>query len=815
MADDVLYSIDQKLEDILETLMRSMSSGRPNYSAPYNDSFVKEMMSRLQNIQKKDRKTGEYVDTGKLDFKSLIKEINDFYRLLDLSTSKQATYTKQFMKGVESRYEKLSSDNKAQLAYLARALKNLDEDLVKFSMGEFSKTPMLNMKKGMENPLGAEHIKQVREELKVLSGVDSKLDKIFYFFSKDKSERKTRTRQFIEDLADGLGKSKFVGGALSDFVRLGSLFLASWLKNIPLIGGPLAAIVVALGGLAPTLVNGIIQGLTQVLFLRFGGKLFGSIGKLFGSIGKFFTAGSIGKLFAGVLGRGSTAAIAGTAGTTVINGVEVMTAANGAALTSKAATAGAGLGLANLLGGIGKIAPWLGRIFGVVTKFLGPIGLVLTIAQLAWALFKNWDKIMETIKNGWETITSGSFWSSVWDGIKNFGKYAIGGGPLGEDQDFNEDYKKKHPFLSKAIDLTPFGLTRTALKGIAKGAANLWNNTTKGDEEERPYPIGVRTITETSTHGLLKLDQGGVPINLQGLNSWNAMTQMEAYRRSNKSLFDAYYEIAPEGIAAVSANFKRDLKMRDEDNKGRMGAVLYKGASEDLLSARSLLVEAGMSPERAAMLQFTSGIATGSSTHSKGGGHSNPLGYGFDLSTGKQWTKKDWDLALPILKQVWAARGISINYEDERGHHFVSPTAENAKFAHIHAEVAKKYRGGQQFREVRNDLWNRYQGVREENAIAFEQQKLDYAEAQAAQQNIGISEPIPETAVSEEVQAEHDERFNESGYTRIVQPDDSHIKSTIPVKKPQVPQIDYTGDEMFSDVLKRIISVSMRDPVQQ
>jgi hypothetical protein len=138
-----------------------------------------------------------------------------------------------------------------------------------------------------------------------------------------------------------------------------------------------------------------------------------------------------------------------------------------------------------------------------------------------------------------------------------------------------------------------------------------------------------------------------------------------------------------------------------------------------------------MSPEearrKATMLQYTSGISTGSSKHSKEGGHSNPLGYGFDLSTGKQWKKKEWDLALPIIQQVYAQRGIDIFYEDERGHKFVNPTDENAAFAHIHAQPKGAEKGG--FRYIRTDWWNKYAGIREKNAIALEEAK---AKAQAA-----------------------------------------------------------------------------------
>lgn len=811
MADDGLYSIYSKLDEIYEILERNISSGKGNYSAPYNDAFVKEILDNIKNVMKKDRKTGEYVDTGKIDFKAITTAINNYLKLLDLSTSKSNVYVKSVMERVAKNYEKLAADSQAQQAYLARALKDLEKELVRLSSGEYSKTPMLNMKKAQNNPEAQEFLKGVRAELATLISMDSRVSKLAYLFETDIAGRKGRVRRFTEDLIEGLGRSKFVGGALSDMFRLLTYFAATYVKSIPLIGKPLAAILVALGSLGPSLVNGIISGITQalsmILFSRLGGKAGSAIfDKLFGGVGKLFSGGVIAKLFSGIFGGRVSGKAASTVGTLVMDGKTLYTSTESlrkaGVATSSASRAGAGAGIARVLGAFGKITPWFGRIFGVVSKFLGPIGWILTGIQLAVLLFKNWDKVMGTIKNGWEKITSGSFWSNIWDSIRDaFTGFGNNGGNNG-----GAAFQEKHPVLAK----------------VGSFFKNTWNDLT-GKKEDIPYPIGVASPTVTETHGLLKLDQGGVPLNLQSLNQWNAMTQMEAYRKSNKSLFDSYYEIVPEGLASVQANFKNDLAMRDEDNKNRKGAVLYRGASQDLLAAREAITEvfkqSGMSPseaaQKASMLAYTSGIATGSSSHSKGGGHSSPLGYGFDLSTGKRWGKKEWDLALPVIKEVYKQRGINAFYEDERGHHFVNPTAENAKFAHIHAETSKSLGA---YRNVRNEIWNRYAGIREQNAIALEESKKEYEEAKATQQGIGVTEaPVEqEQIIQEPVMSEQEDRFNQNGYTRIIQPDDSHIKPTFPIqKKSSSPKIDYTGDEMFSDVLRRTIDAAMRDPVQQ
>ena len=811
MADDDLYGILRELTAIREILERDISSGRENYAAPYNDSFVQHIMSNSGNIKKRDPKSGQYVDTGELDAKSVKTIINDFLKMSDLNTSKSTIFVKKYVDEMKKEYDKYKADSLAQKAYYARSLKKLEDMLVEYSIGAYAKSPMLNVKKGMENPIGAAFLKKIQAEFQVLYKTNSVVSKIAYLFETDLSGKKSRVRKFTEDLIEGLGRSKFVGGALSDMFRLLTYFAATYVKSIPLIGKPLAAILVALGSLGPSLVNGIISGITQalsmILFSRLGGKA-GSVifDKLFGGVGKLFSGGAIAKLFGGLFGGRASGKVASTVGTLVMDGKTLYTSTESlrkaGMLAGTASKVGAGAGIARILGAFGKITPWFGRIFGVVSKFLGPIGWILTGIQLAVLLFKNWDKVMGTIKNGWEKITSGSFWSNIWDSIRDaFTGFGNNGG-----NNEGATFQEKHPVLAK----------------VGSFFKNTWNDLT-GKKEDIPYPIGVASPTVTETHGLLKLDQGGVPLNLQSLNQWNAMTQMEAYRKSNKSLFDSYYEIVPEGLASVQANFKNDLVMRDEDNKNRKGAVLYQGASQDLLAAREAITEvfkqSGMSPseaaQKASMLAYTSGISTGSSSHSKGGGHSSPLGYGFDLSTGKRWGKKEWDLALPVIKKVYEQRGINAFYEDERGHHFVNPTAENAKFAHIHAETSKSLGA---YRNVRNEIWNRYAGIREQNAIALEESKKEYEEAKATQQGIGVTEaPVEqEQIIQEPVMSEQEDRFNQNGYTRIIQPDDSHIKPTFPIqKKSSSPKIDYTGDEMFSDVLRRTIDAAMRDPVQQ
>lgn len=809
MADDDLYGILRELTAIRELLERDISSGRENYAAPYNDSFVRDIMSNSRNIQKKDSRTGQYVDTGELDAKSVKTAINDFLKMRDLSTSKSTIFVKKYVDEMKKTHDSYKANSLAQQVYFARAIDKLGKMLFEYSSGAYAKSPVLNTKKGMNNPLGAAFLKKIQAEFQVLHKTNSVVSKIAYLFETDLSGRKSRVRKFTEDLIEGLARSKFVGGALSDFVRLGSFFLASWVKNIPLIGKPLAAIVVALGSLGPMIVSSLISGLVSGFLPALGKLIFGKL------LGGSSLRGSLGRLITGMIGRGATTALgsaagaaAGTAGVTMIEGAMYTTST--ASLGTGIATGGAAAGGAAAGGAAAGAAAGGATAIGLGTILIWLVAIVAAIAAIV-AIAKNWDKIRDTIKHGWETITSGHFWSDLWEGFKNFWN----GGGFNPDRNTNpndieefnnvkEQFKKDHPVLDKMMNLIPgVSLFKDQIMG---GAFSIANQFRKKQEIEN-NPIMMASPRVSFNHGQLMLDQGGVPLNLGELDRYSARREMESYRAFDKSTFDKHYEIVGSGLANLS-NFSNDIKIRDMDKGGKEGALLYRGASDDLLSARKMLEARGMSPERAAMLQYTSGIASASSKHSKTGGHSNPLGYGFDLSTGKQWTKQDWDIALPVLREVWKKRGIDIFYEDERGHRFVNPTVENANFAHIHAEVAKSIRGNRRYKDARNRNWfgdtQLVDTVKDTGIVQVESEPIEIVE------DVKPDEPQEKTV------NESNNEFNQNGYTRIIQPDDSHIKPTFPIqKKSNVPQIDYTGDEMFSEVLRRTIDAAMRDAVQQ
>ena len=103
--------------------------------------------------------------------------------------------------------------------------------------------------------------------------VETFQDKLMSFLNIEKSQEKTKRRQFTEDLVEGLSRSKFFGGALTDLIRLGTLFVASWLKNKGTLGKVLAVALVAAGPVIGAALAGFITKALLGGLAKLGGLL--------------------------------------------------------------------------------------------------------------------------------------------------------------------------------------------------------------------------------------------------------------------------------------------------------------------------------------------------------------------------------------------------------------------------------------------------------------------------------------------------------------------------------------------------------------
>lgn len=251
---------------------------------------------------------------------------------------------------------------------------------------------------------------------KVAKKFDLIRDTILYIWNQDKSQEKVKQRHFVEDLVEGLSKSKWVGGVLMDLVKLASYFAANWLKQFGPIGKALAVGVIAL---APLIGEKIASILVKAV-----GSLISGIGN---AIGNIFKAGLLGL---GTLLKASftkeallKASLQGRAGVAAVTGITRGSLAMGSGLALAGAyglgrvavdswneggargkgaslafgTGALGLGALGVSGLIAAIAPAFGAsLMAAVAPIAVP---VVAIATGVGLIIKFWPQIMDFFKS--------------------------------------------------------------------------------------------------------------------------------------------------------------------------------------------------------------------------------------------------------------------------------------------------------------------------------------------------------------------------------------------------------------------------------
>ena len=220
-------------------------------------------------------------------------------------------------------------------------------------------------------------------------------DKILSFFNENKGQEKTKRRQFIDDLVDGLSKSKWVGGAIMDLFKLASYFAANWLKNFGPIGKALAVGIIAAAPLigakmASIISTAIVKGLTNVVKTGLSG------------LGTLFRAAFSEKAIAGLTRGGALAGGAlALAGAGALGSYAVNTWNEGGARNKWAGGlmgAGAlGLGALGVSGLVAAIAPAIGAaMLAAVAPIAAPVAIIATGAGL---VIKFWPQIVNFFKS--------------------------------------------------------------------------------------------------------------------------------------------------------------------------------------------------------------------------------------------------------------------------------------------------------------------------------------------------------------------------------------------------------------------------------
>lgn len=227
------------------------------------------------------------------------------------------------------------------------------------------------------------------------------ISRMFNWVKGDSEENRKSRKTFGYQLLDALEKSKFIGGALRDTVRLFGLMGARWLSQFGPVGRWVGGIFYALSEvLGPFIVQGILKGM-GALFAKYIPMLVLGIGKGVLGLGKFgwgnvvgTAVGTAGAVWAfseagdswkkGKRGQATSFGVGGTAlgvGGIALGATGLATA--GAASAGAAGTALMGAGAT----GAGALLTSIASSLAGVASILGPIGWTLIAVGAGIALF--------------------------------------------------------------------------------------------------------------------------------------------------------------------------------------------------------------------------------------------------------------------------------------------------------------------------------------------------------------------------------------------------------------------------------------------
>lgn len=652
-------SSDVSLNDIIR-MIGETSKG--NDVDPVSQSFYRELLTSMKAL------LGDIKDLKSLNQseKTEIKKILGM-KLKDMGISSSSNLNEkidELIKGLS----RLSASGQRVISdeVIAKNLTKIIADATAQSSAAIKRgKPQEALLKGLgENEKQKGLLKEVNNYMKATS--EGFWDKLESFFGEHFQQTKKDLKAFGADLIEGLAANKFVGGALKDTFKLIGLLGASWLSHFGRLGQILGtAFYVAMETAGPLLATLIVKGLGSII-----GKGFLTLGNTIWKAASFVALGTgKGLMNLSLRGGGSIAelATAGSIGQKVSAVAKVGGALGGGAL---------GLGGA-FLAGREAVKDWKeghkGRAtsFGIGAGFLGAGGIA-AIATLFTAAAAPFVAPLLAIGAGIAGLTA--LWKKFGSNIREFLS------PIGEAmKKVKEWLKPLGEFMGKVMEFLAltspiFFVIKKVMdwiletkmgEKIKEVAGKTWNNVKnffgfgqKQDEKQ------VEKIGE------LGLNQAGGMLGIRKMDKMQASEAVSEYMKRSPNQFNNAYELSGSKYSYLGS-FENDLAIRNAQGKA-VQAVLYKGAGADLEGAWQHLVSSGaMTKERAELLKYTSGRATASSGHKKGGArsHDNVMNMVTDLGVGNNWSDSEWKSAFEALRSYYADKGFDLYYEgvDSKG----------------------------------------------------------------------------------------------------------------------------------------------------
>ena len=703
---------DTDLHTYIQSMMDIIASGRD--LKDFSRDITKAIEEAVKNVQIKNSN-----QLTKKEINDLRKVLENITKVGGMSTGMSSAGLKDVVDSLNnlSNFKKVDFDNAIKAFSNAMAQMTVESEKAKVSGNkgiffkdsdsQFAKTLVTGTAKAMG--------------VSLTQGLTDSISKKFFAFMGDLFNQRTKqNKSLATNIVEGMAANKFIGGALTDTFKLMGLFAAKWVKGIPIVGDKLAPIIFgafsALGPvLTPVLIAGVFGGFMKAIpklfsgvstlimsILRNSGKLLfgGGLRTLFrmgAVLPRAVRAGHVGmatSILANFLSGGSKAAPVTSTATTAANTIAKISS-SGKLVQTPLATGALATG--------GKLATKAGTkaVAKTALRSVPILGSVLGLGMDSVAAYKSFK---EGDKGAGALFTGAALASALGLALAPFtgGISAVIGGGIALILSLLGDWKKGAAVHEKA-SLDNQGKILSQVEEIKEETLGdkfknwLDNRRNKKEAETRIRKSGgeVKNIISpiaddlgAKSVGRLRVSADGSILNAGDFTQSQLSKELTNYAKKNPSTFSNVYELAPQGVANL-ASFQTDAIFSKD---GRTGALLYKGASEDLIKLRKQLKEAGLSEAKIADFMFSSGLMTGSNrSHTKGGwkSHANPYALSVDLA-GAHWTRDDYKKAYDVVRRFYAAKGMDAQYEV--GGRFTTPEQAFGSNAHFDVKPITNFR---------------------------------------------------------------------------------------------------------------------------
>lgn len=656
----------------------SKSSGNNDINIAYLEKLADAVSDAAMSMQKISESYGA---NGQLEqtLKNLAKSVNDG-TMTTKQLLKEAASTQKNIRSVEYGLEDTTKYNKTVnmfIKLLEEKIGNssIDDVLIKKLTTAFENldvTAILESEKiGQRGGKGAplkgvmnnEKLNKVNEDLAKRIGLklDEASDKLMAFFQEQEEKKQKKQKGFIDDLVEGLEKSKWVGGALHDTFRLIGLLGANWLSQFGQLGRILGgAFYVAMETAGPILVKLLLQGMGKLFtsLPRMLSGLWGNAVKLSTNLGgplSMFAPGRWGMMSgagkAASVGRLATAGLASAglgAGAFWAGGQSIQSFKQG----DKVSGSAFGVGAAGL--GVAAVAALVAGISAPITLIAATIG---GIAVGVAAIWKNREKIAEHYKKNKE----------FYDKVLAFMDFVMP--PIGI---------LRH-YIEWLVDHWPWGREdkEGQKNGFIQGVKNLF---------------GVQDTKAVQHIGGVGINKAGGVLGIEKVDKMTASRIAEEYFRQYPEQAKNVYERVGSKYASLG-DFRTDWAIRNSKGQATE-AILYAGASQNLEKMWGALVSSGaMTQERAELMKYTSGRKGAGGPHASRSKHANVMNMVTDLGAAS-WTDEEWKAATEVLSPMLASMGFKLKYEgvDSKGKtHFTDDFVAGLSNRHFHVELLNGY----------------------------------------------------------------------------------------------------------------------------